>query len=67
MDINSWPIDEQDQAEIAAMEKIFDIPEPQGLPWLGHIRNINPESPLQSFNEIADQYGEHFLPRSLAL
>lgn len=58
MDINSWPIDEKDQADITAMAEIFDIPEPQGLPWLGHITNVNPETPLLSFKAIADQYGE---------
>lgn len=41
-------------------EGTVPIPSPPGLPLLGNIRNINPELPLQSFIDMADQYGDIF-------
>lgn len=74
MEIN-WPIDEEDQATILAMADtdqtppqngIVEIPEPAGLPWLGHITQVDPEIPLAYFKAVADQYGEVFRLRFLS-
>ena len=50
-------------------EGVVEIPEPEGLPWVGHIRHVDPEVPLRSFTGLADQYGEiyrmRFFKRSL--
>lgn len=40
------------------MEGTVPIPSPPGLPLLGNIKDINPELPLESFNQMADKYGE---------
>ncbi|KAJ4298046.1 hypothetical protein N0V90_005945 [Kalmusia sp. IMI 367209] len=37
---------------------IVEIPEPQGLPLLGHITSIDPDFPLGSMKALADKYGE---------
>ncbi|KAI0384686.1 cytochrome P450 [Hypomontagnella monticulosa] len=34
------------------------IPEPPGLPFLGHVTEIDREVPLRSFVSLADKYGE---------
>ncbi|KAI9154817.1 Bifunctional cytochrome P450/NADPH--P450 reductase [Paramyrothecium foliicola] len=40
------------------MAEVVPIPEPRGLPVLGHITKINPEYPLGSFIEMAENLGE---------
>jgi cytochrome P450/NADPH-cytochrome P450 reductase len=40
------------------MEGTVEIPSPPGLPFLGNIKNINPELPLESFMDMAETYGE---------
>ncbi|KAH8911283.1 putative bifunctional P-450:NADPH-P450 reductase [Coniochaeta sp. PMI_546] len=51
------------------MEGTLPIPSPPGLPFLGNIKNINPELPLESFIDMADKYGPiwklHFPGRSM--
>jgi cytochrome P450/NADPH-cytochrome P450 reductase len=39
------------------MEGTVPIPSPPGLPFLGNIKDINPELPLQSIVDMADKYG----------
>jgi cytochrome P450/NADPH-cytochrome P450 reductase len=39
-------------------EEVVEIPEPSGLPFLGHITAINKDFPLGSMTSLADQYGE---------
>ncbi|TDZ17280.1 Bifunctional cytochrome P450/NADPH--P450 reductase [Colletotrichum orbiculare MAFF 240422] len=34
------------------------IPEPRGIPFLGHIAEFNPENPLLDLYRLADTYGE---------
>ncbi|KAB8262944.1 cytochrome P450 [Aspergillus pseudonomiae] len=40
------------------MEGSTPIPEPQGLPLLGNIKDVNPEFPLGSMVGLADELGE---------
>ncbi|KAF7588493.1 hypothetical protein BBP40_005661 [Aspergillus hancockii] len=40
------------------MEGLTPIPEPQGLPLLGNIKDVNPEFPLGSMVGLADELGE---------
>jgi cytochrome P450/NADPH-cytochrome P450 reductase len=35
-----------------------EVPEPSGLPFLGHITAIDKAFPLGSMTSLADQYGE---------
>ncbi|KAI5855550.1 bifunctional P-450:NADPH-P450 reductase [Durotheca rogersii] len=39
-------------------EPITPIPEPPGLPFIGNVAEIDPTSSLQSFQRLADRYGE---------
>lgn len=48
----------QDDTASQELTGVVEIPEPEGLPWVGHIRNVDPEVPLRSFTGLADQYGE---------
>jgi hypothetical protein len=41
----------------AKMAETAEIPSPPGLPFLGNIKDINPELPLQSFLNMAEKYG----------
>lgn len=36
------------------------IPSPPGLPILGNLTSLNPEGPIQSMAQLADQYGPIF-------
>jgi cytochrome P450 / NADPH-cytochrome P450 reductase len=36
------------------------IPQPAGLPLLGNMREIDPESPMKSILRLAETYGEIF-------
>jgi cytochrome P450/NADPH-cytochrome P450 reductase len=45
------------------MEGQTPIPEPQGLPFLGNIKDVNPEFPLGSMVELADNLGMHYAAR----
>jgi cytochrome P450 / NADPH-cytochrome P450 reductase len=36
------------------------IPTPPAIPFLGHVTAIEKETPLLSFDLLADQYGEIF-------
>ena len=47
------------QTNDAKMEGTVEIPSPPGLPFLGNIKDINPELPLQSFLDMADKYGAY--------
>ncbi|KAI2465636.1 cytochrome P450 [Annulohypoxylon bovei var. microspora] len=42
------------------MSNTTAIPEPPGLPFLGHIAELDRELPLRSFVSLADRYGEIF-------
>lgn len=39
------------------MEGTVEIPSPPGLPFLGNIKDINSELPLESFVDMAEKYG----------
>lgn len=41
-------------------QKLQPIPQPPGLPIVGNINDIDPELPLLSVMNLADQYGEIF-------
>ncbi|KAK1543827.1 bifunctional P-450/NADPH-P450 reductase [Colletotrichum paranaense] len=41
-----------------ATKEEVPIPEPRGLPFLGHIAEFNPENPLNDLHRLADTYGE---------
>lgn len=44
------------------MAEIKPIPEPPGLPILGHTFGyVNSDFPLGSFMSLAEQYGQHYL------
>ncbi|KAB5577830.1 putative bifunctional P-450:NADPH-P450 reductase [Coniochaeta sp. 2T2.1] len=53
----------------ANVEGTVPIPSPRGLPFLGNIKDINPELPLESFLDMAERYGPifklHFPGRSM--
>ncbi len=49
------------QTNDTKMEGTVEIPSPPGLPFLGNIKNINPELPLQSFLDMADKYGAYIV------
>lgn len=40
------------------MSNTTPIPEPPGLPFLGHVAELDRELPLRSFVSLADKYGE---------
>ncbi|KAI1087852.1 cytochrome P450 [Rostrohypoxylon terebratum] len=40
------------------MSNTTPIPEPPGLPFLGHVAELDRELPLRSFLSLADKYGE---------
>lgn len=40
-----------------AVKKEVPIPEPRGLPFLGHIAEFSPENPLDDILRLADTYG----------
>ncbi|KAK1838627.1 bifunctional P-450/NADPH-P450 reductase [Colletotrichum chrysophilum] len=42
----------------AVMPEEVPIPEPWGLPFLGHIAEFNPENPLEDIHRLADTFGE---------
>lgn len=52
---------------MAEMEGTLPIPSPPGLPFLGNIKNINPELPLESFVNMADKYGQLYSGEVLQL
>jgi cytochrome P450/NADPH-cytochrome P450 reductase len=35
------------------------IPGPAGWPFLGNLTDVDPEIPIKSISDLADQYGEH--------
>ena len=39
------------------MADLETIPGPPGLPLLGNISDIDPETPILSFNRLTDTYG----------
>lgn len=41
----------------AVMPEEVPIPEPWGLPFLGHIAEFNPENPLEDIHRLADTFG----------
>lgn len=49
------------------MSGITPIPEPPGLPFLGHVTEIDREVPLRSFVSLADKYGEYYSERKESL
>ncbi|XXG96367.1 hypothetical protein Hte_002649 [Hypoxylon texense] len=40
------------------MSNITPIPEPPGLPFIGHLTELDRELPIRSFAALADKYGE---------
>jgi cytochrome P450/NADPH-cytochrome P450 reductase len=40
------------------MAETVEIPEPRGLPFIGHIGSLDPDFPLGSMISLADQLGE---------
>ncbi|TCN14867.1 cytochrome P450 [Sinorhizobium americanum] len=42
------------------MSKLEEIPQPKGLPVLGHITSINPNAPVQSLIRLSKEFGPIF-------
>lgn len=48
-----------------SMQEPVPIPEPAGLPLLGHVRALEPDFPLGSMLSLAQTHGTTALPRVL--
>ena len=49
------------------MSNTTPIPEPPGLPFLGHVAELDREVPLRSFLSLANKYGMCYGMRNMSL